>query len=451
MKMLEGRTSVLGLLMPRHLATNALKATCTVTSEAPRHARETCTQEQTVNADRPRRGLPRTSTALTLVAALTTVAVAACSSGTSNTSKAAASAPTTAPGTPGGSTATAGTLPGPPAARVVPLFAHYYLWWSDSHWKSRLGASYPYAQTPPPLPANLDADGCNATPSYPGAQLVDVPAAPLGLYNQDDAATIRTHVEEAASAGIDGFVVSWSGTGAPGQTSTSRDFNHRLDLLVSAVDAYNARASRHFGLMLGYEALDNARDPRPVANIRNDLDYFTQHYAASTAFQVPHYGTKPVAMILDSRRIPTNDLRGLLQPYRSALTLIGDEHGLAEWQRGVADVFDGDGWYWSAENPYTNPRAEATLAKLSSGLHDQHKLWFAPLSAGYNKSNFGVGGTCVPRRGTSTLQRIFETNAKSHPDGWMLISWNEFFENTYVEPSVRFGNTYLGAIRALRT
>jgi hypothetical protein len=33
----------------------------------------------------------------------------------------------------------------------------------------------------------------------------------------------------------------------------------------------------------------------------------------------------------------------------------------------------------------------------------------------------------------------------------MLISWNEFFENTYVEPSVRFGNTYLEAIRALRT
>ncbi len=401
--------------------------------------------------DRPGRRRPRTRTAIILAAILATVAASACSSGSSHSSKPGpASSPTTG-GSTGGSPATAGTLPGTAPARTAPVFAHYYLWWSDAHWKSRLGPSYPYTQVPPPLPATLDSDGCNASPSYQGAQLVDVPASPLGLYNQDDPATVNTHVEEAASAGIDGFVVSWSGTGTPNQTPASRDFSHRLDLLVSAVNAYNARGTRHFGLMLGYEALDNARNPRPLPNIRNDLDYFTQHYGTNAAFQVPQYGSKPVAMILDSRRIPANDLRRLLQPYRSALTLIGDEHGLSEWQRGVADVFDGDGWYWSAENPYTNSHAATTLTKLSTLLHDQHKIWFAPLSPGYNKSNFGVGGTCVPRHGTSTLQTIFQTNVKSHPDGWMLISWNEFFENTYVEPSVRFGNTYLAAIRSLRT
>ncbi|MBV8950409.1 MAG: hypothetical protein JOZ99_06010, partial [Actinobacteria bacterium] len=53
--------------------------------------------------------------------------------------------------------------------------------------------------------------------------------------------------------------------------------------------------------------------------------------------------------------------------------------------------------------------------------------------------------------GTTTLRTIFDTNAASRPDGWMLISWNEFFENTYVEPSVRYGDTYLNAIRSLHT
>jgi hypothetical protein len=396
-------------------------------------------------AHRPSRAL-RTIPAVLVLA----VVAAACSSGGSGSATKPRSGPGPA-GTATGPGATVATLPGAVPARSAPLLAHYYLWWSDSHWKARLGPSYPYGQNPPALPATLDGNGCHASPTYSGDQLVDVPASPLGLYNQDDPATTRAHVEQAASAGIDGFVVSWSGNGAPNQTPASRDFNNRLELLVAAVNAYNAHATRHFGLMLGYQSLDNARSPRPASKIRNDLDYFTQRYATNAAFQVPHYGTKAVVMILDSRRLPVRDLHDLLQPYRSTVTLIGDEHGVAEWQRGVADLFDGDGWYWSAENPYTNTHASTTLSKLSSLLHEQHKVWFAPISPGYNKSNFGVGGTCVPRNGSGTLQKIFQTNAESRPDGWMLISWNEFFENTYVEPSVRFGDTYLAAIRALRT
>lgn len=396
-----------------------------------------------------RRGTTITTVALVIFAA---AGVAACSGsgGSAKPHTTTSSGPTGASGT-GGSPGTATTLPGGAPARAAPVFAHYYLWWSGTHWKSRLGPSYPYSQQPPPLPASLASNGCDAQPSYSGAQLVDVPAPPLGLYEQDDPATMKAHVEQASSAGIDGFVVSWSGTGAADQGTTSRDFNHRLDLLVAAVNAHNAQGGRRFGLMLGYESLDNSRNPRPAATIRNDLAYFTQHYAKNPAFQVPQYGSKPVAMILDSRRIPTNELRDLLQPYRSTLTLIGDEHGAAEWQRGVADIFDGDGWYWSAENPYTNSHASTMLTKLSTILHGAQKLWFAPMSPGYNKSNFGVGGTCVPRNGTQTLRTIYETNAKSKPDGWMVISWNEFFENTYVEPSARFGNTYLAAIRALHT
>jgi hypothetical protein len=384
--------------------------------------------------------------ALSLVGA---AALASCG----HSSKASKPPPVTrsASGPATGSAASPGASGRAAPARAVPLFTHYYLWWSQSHWQERLGPLYPYARQPPPLPAALDANGCNASPQYKGDDLIDVPAAPLGLYSQDDPATVRTHVEEASGAGIDGFVVSWAGTGAAGQKATSRDFNRRLDLLVAAVDAHNAQGLRPFALMLGYESLDNARVPRALDAMRNDLAYFARGYASDPAFRVPRYGTKPVVMILDSRRIAAAELRDLLTPYRAAFTLLGDEHGVAEWQRGVADLFDGDGWYWSAENPYTNGRASRTLSKLSSMVHAEHKLWFAPASPGYNKANFGVGGTCVPRKGTSTLGKIFDTNGRSHPDGWMLISWNEFFENTYVEPSVRFGTTYLDAIRALHT
>ena len=44
---------------------------------------------------------------------------------------------------------------------------------------------------------------------------------------------------------------------------------------------------------------------------------------------------------------------------------------------------------------------------------------------------------------------LFAGNLTSRPDGWMLISWNEFLENTYVEPSLRYGAGSLNVIRIL--
>ena len=207
----------------------------------------------------------------------------------------------------------------------VPLFAHYYLWWDATHWSAKLGPNYPVGQRPPPLPAILDATGCAATPSFPGTTLTDVPAPPLGLYSQDDQSTFATHIAQAVGAGVDGFVVSWSGNGDPAQSPSSTPFDRRLDLLVHAVDAHNARTGGHFALMLGYQGLDNSRTPRSESRIATDLDYFTRMYATDPAFSVPVYGTKPVVMVLDSRKFSVPSLTALLTPRRAALTLIGDE------------------------------------------------------------------------------------------------------------------------------
>ncbi len=336
-----------------------------------------------------------------------------------------------------------------PGSGPVPLFAHYYLWWDAAHWAARLGAAGSAAHGR--LPAVLAADGCAATPSYPGDTLIDVPAPPLGLYSEDDVATLTAQVDDAARAGVNGFVVSWSGTGTADQATTSRAFNRRLASLVAVVHAYDRTHAMKFRLELGYEGLDNQRRPRSEAWVRNDLSYFARTYATDPAFSVPRYGRKPVVMFLDSRRFGVAELHRVLPPFRSRLTLVGDEHGLTEWNRGVSDVFDGDGWYWSEEDPYSNSRAFTVLAALAARLHAEHKLWFSPLSGGYNKSSFGIGGRCVPRRGGQTLRLIYAGNKRSNPDGWMLISWNEYYENTYAEPSLRYGSRTLDVLRQLRS
>jgi hypothetical protein len=331
-----------------------------------------------------------------------------------------------------------------------PMFVHYYLWWDKAHWQSKTGTAYTRALTRRLLPATLRSNGCSATTPYTGNKLLDAPASPLGVYSQDSPATFARHVQQASSAGIDGFVVSWSGNGQRAQTAASSTFSRRLAMLVKAVAAHNAaRGARPFALMLGYQGLNNSRRPRSTTWIANDLAYFARAYGSSSVFHVRAYGAKPVVMFLGSSKFSVRALHTMTDPVHRRLTLIGDEHGLAQWKRGVANVFDGDGWYWSSQNPYANPQSFAQLRSLSFMLHLQRKLWFSPLAVGYNKANFGLGGSCVPRKGAETLLRLYAGNLTSGPDGWMLISWNEFLENTYVEPSLRYGAGSLNVIRLL--
>jgi hypothetical protein len=331
----------------------------------------------------------------------------------------------------------------------VPFFAHYYLWWDDSHWQAKLGPNYSRTASPLALPATLESDGCTATTSNAGDTLIDIPAPNVNLYTQDDPAILAIQVNEAANAGLSGFVVSWSGNGQAAQTSSSNVFNKRLDALVNAVNKFNDTHAQEFHLIIGYQGLDNARNPRSDSWIMNDWQYFVDHYETNPVFQLQQYSAKPIFMLLDSRKFPVADIAAITTPYRSSLFLLGDEHGVTEWNRGVSSYFDGAGWYFSSQNPYTNVASFNQLNKLSNLLKSQGKLWFSPLSAGYNKSNFNLGGGCVPRKDGQTLQLNYAGNKASNPDGWMYISWNEFLENTYLEPSVLYGNFYLQALQAI--
>jgi hypothetical protein len=150
-------------------------------------------------------------------------------------------------------------------------------------------------------------------------------------------------------------------------------------------------------------------------------------------------------MWLDSRKYELATVAAASQAVEPALYLLGDETATS-WPRD-ASYLDGTSYYWSSENPWTNGSAAGQIASLGSQVHDAGKRWFAPFIAGYDKEL--LGGGCVPRNGISTLQRVWSINAASAPDAWFGISWNEFVENTYLEPSLRYGTSYLDAIRAL--
>lgn len=335
-----------------------------------------------------------------------------------------------------GSTATTSAKP--------PVFAYYYLWWSANHWRSALGSNYPTGATPLPLPATLDSTGCGARSRYTGNTLTDVPSR---IYSQDDPGFLEADVRQAAAAGLSGFLVNWIGTGSAAQSATSNPYSARLRVLVDAVHKVNA-AGIPFKLWLSYKA--SAR-VLPASYISNDLAYFVRTYGSDSAFDRSQ--SSKVTMIWQgSRKYSVTTLSSVGGPLRSKLRILGDE---TTWSADRARYLDGNAYYWSSQNPYSNPQSFQQLAVLAAAVRASganpdgtSKVWVAPITPGYNKELSG-GSSCVPRRGGQTIRTLYTGNGATHPNAFGLISWNEISEGSYIDPMTRYGYQDLNALSSL--
>ena len=364
----------------------------------------------------------------------------------------------------GRSTASAVPRPRPPAAAppvapaatpVAPaattansnhrMFAFYYLWWDTQHWHARLGPNYPYAANPKPPPATISGYGCTVTNNYPGNQLTDV-ASPL--WTQDNPNQIRSDVTLAAQSGLAGFAVSWAGTGQPHQTPMSSAFNHRLAMVVAAVHQIN-KAGTPFSLWIAY--ISSARI-RSTDEINNDLTYLSNTYGRDPAFDHSNSG-RPTLIMMGSRKYPISVLNAFSARWRPHFYLVADENW-STWDAAKAADFDADQYYWSSQNPLTNKASFAQLDRLAAEVRSSRnpdgtaKKFFSPLAPGYNKV-IGGGSGCVPRLGGRTMQDLYTGNSSAHPDGWMVISWNEIDEGTYIVPLERYGNQSIDTLKSI--
>lgn len=326
------------------------------------------------------------------------------------------------------------------------MFAYYYLWWSTKHWHDTLGSRYPYTSSPLALPASLASNGCGTTSLFSGNVLTDVPAT---LWSQDDAATIERDVRQAVSAGLSGFAVNWAGTGSTTQTVASSTYSKRLDTLVRVVNT--VRSEGHdFTLWVSYKS--SARILSTTAMV-NDLAFLHRTYSQSGAFDRSN-GGRPTLIMMGSRKYSTTSLATLSASARSHFYLVGDENQQS-WTSARAAYLDADQYYWSSQDPYKNPQSFGQLASLasevrSSGLNPDgsRKKWFAPLAPGYNKQIAG-GTACVPRNGGQTMRTLYQGNATTKPEAWVVISWNEITEGTYLVPLQRYKTQSLDILKTI--
>jgi hypothetical protein len=289
------------------------------------------------------------------------------------------------------------------------------------------------------LPAAADAQGPGALLDDPpvlayyyiryrpeswGGTKVDYPL--LGRYSSDDIEVMRRHAEWAKAAGIDGFIVSWKSTDT---------LNFRLEQLM--------QASHEAGLKLTiiYQGLDYERNPRTVGRVADDLANFAGKYGQHPVFDLFE---RPVILWNGSWEYSRRDVTTVMQQVGTRLLILATEKSAQDYSR-LADLVDGNAYYWSSANPDTYPGYEGKLISMGQAVHEHGGLWIAPAAPGYDGTAIG-GVQVVPRANGQTLRRQMAAARNSSPDAIGLISWNEFSENTFVEPSEGHGTRYLGIV-----
>ncbi len=276
-------------------------------------------------------------------------------------------------------------------AGPIPVLAYYYIWFTPTSWR-RAKIDYPL----------------------------------LGRYSSDDPVIMAEHIRLAQAAGIDGFLVSWKRT---------PQLNKRLASLAAEASAAG------FRLGIVYQGLDFAREPVPVTQVVEDLDWLASTYGRDSTFRT--VDQLPVVVWTGTDKFSTDDIQLVSEAVAGRLHVLGSAKSVDAYQR-IAPWVDGNAYYWSSVRPGM-PGYPEKLTAMGRAVHDNGGLWIPPFAPGFDARILG-GTSSVPRDGGETLRRELRAAQTSEPDALGLISWNEFSENSHVEPSEQHGTSSLTAL-----
>jgi hypothetical protein len=120
-----------------------------------------------------------------------------------------------------------------------------------------------------------------------------------------------------------------------------------------------------------------------------------------------------------------------------------------EGYQRLSEFVDGDAYYWSSVNPDSHSGYLDKLTAMREIIHKNGGIWIAPAAPGFDARLVG-GTSVVERKDGQTLKTELNTALQSLPDAVGLISWNEFSENSHIEPSQNYGNLYLKVLAETR-
>lgn len=255
--------------------------------------------------------------------------------------------------------------------------------------------------------------------SWSSSVLIDKPLTPYASNNPVD---VGRQIDQAQSAGINSFVVSWTGPG----TTSDKNFALMLD----------QAKTRGFKVGIFLEILKDDGPPRDASELISWLNYLTSTYQDHPALLKVHNRLFVVPYLSDF--IPLDTWKMIRAGVRTAgrdIWLVEDRQNL-----DLLDVFDGMWFdstftslgpevrYWSVMAD--NPAAKIWIPSTNPGVDDRRV-------PGRNPTQY------IDREGGDRMRRMLAASLTSEPHWVVVHTWNEWWENTYIEPSVNFGSQYL--------
>jgi hypothetical protein len=264
---------------------------------------------------------------------------------------------------------------------------------------------------------------------------------PLSPYSSDQIGIIAQHIQWAASNGIDVFISSWWGK------------NHYTD--KNLLKILNTAKGSSIKITVYFETVGLSEKNQNYVVVQ--LKYVLNKYSGHPRFL--KYKGKPVIFLYAVTEVAKNPGKTPLQSWKSIIKKVEKQTGIdAVWigdslNIAFLEVFDGLHSY--APQGYHEELDEIIPVK-SMSVQSYHllndtpasKIWASPVFPGYDdrllkKYGYRESSLYVPRKDGKTYRESLKVALDSYPDWITITSFNEWWEHTHIEPSKKYGLTYL--------